>query len=227
MKHPIIPGLLCAASIALGGLPALAQNPERPGPPPGSEQGRPGKFKDRERGGPQDGPGNLNRDEARKLGEAREKAMEDPTVRSLREARDAVEEQLQAAMAAAMLAADPSLAPLLEKVKEARGRAKGLRDRFESMSAEDKKALKDAREAAKDDPSVVAAREKMKSAKTPEERREAGKAMHEAMKAAMTKQNPALAPLLEKLGPPPPPPGPGGHGGPPMGPPPGGEFERP
>jgi hypothetical protein len=49
--------------------------------------------------------------------------------------------------------------------------------------------------------------------------------MHEAMKAAMTKQDPSLAALLEKLGPPPG--GPGGRGGPggppngPMGPPPG------
>jgi hypothetical protein len=69
-----------------------------------------------------------------------------------------------------------------------------------------------------------AAREKMKSADSPEARREAGKAMHEAMKAAMLKQNPDLGPLLQQLGPPPMggPGGPGRPGGPdPMGPPPG------
>lgn len=224
MKYPITAGILCAAAVALSGLPAAAQNQERPGPPPGFGPGQPGKHK--ERGGPPGTPANLTREEAKRLAEAREKAMEDPTVRSLREARDAVEEQLQAAMASAMLAADPSLAPILEKIKEARGRAKGMRDRFESMPEQDKKALKEARKAAMNDPAVVAARERMKQAKSPEERMEAGRAMHEAVKAAMIKQNPALAPLLERLGPPPPPPGPGGPDGPPMGPPPG-EFERP
>jgi hypothetical protein len=59
----------------------------------------------------------------------------------------------------------------------------------------------------------------MKSADSPEERREAGKAMREAMKAAMIKQNPDLAPLLEQLGPPPG--GPDVPDGGPMGPPPG------
>lgn len=39
----------------------------------------------------------------------------------------------------------------------------------------------------------------MKSAASPEARREAGRAMHEAMKAAAIKQNPDLAPLLEQL----------------------------
>jgi hypothetical protein len=55
--------------------------------------------------------------------------------------------------------------------------------------------------AAKDDPAVVAARENMKAADSPEARREAGRAMGQAMKAAMLKQNPDLAPLLEQLGP--------------------------
>jgi hypothetical protein len=65
----------------------------------------------------------------------------------------------------------------------------------------------------------------MNSANSPEERREAGKALHQAMKAAMTKQNPDLAPLLEQLGPPPGGPGGpmGGRGGPDGPPPP--EFD--
>ena len=101
-----------------------------------------------------------------------------------------------------------------------------MRERFESLTPEQKQQLRSARQAAKDDPSVVAAREKMKAAKTPEERREEGRAMHEAMKAAMIKQNPDLAPLLEQIGPPPGGPdgpmgGPDGPDGGPMGPPPG------
>jgi hypothetical protein len=91
-----------------------------------------------------------------------------------------------------------------------------MRDRFESLTPEQRDQLKSARQAAQDDPEVVAAREKMKSASSPEARREAGRAMQEAMKAAALKQNPDLAPLLEQLGPPPGGPrGPGGSNGPP------------
>jgi hypothetical protein len=95
-------------------------------------------------------------------------------------------------------------------------------DRFESLTPEQREHLTAARDAAKNDPEVVAAREKLKAADSPEARREAGQAMHEAMIAAVTKQNPDLGPLLEKLGPPEPrgPKGPrptGRPGGPPSG----------
>jgi hypothetical protein len=136
-------------------------------------------------------------------------------VRSLKEARNALDAQLESAVGAAILAADPGLAPTLEKVKQSRDRAKGMRDRFESLTPEQRQQLKAARQAAKDAPAVVAAREKMKSAGSPEERREAGQAMMEAMKDAMLQQNPDLGPLLEQLGPPPMR-GPGGPAGPGM-----------
>ena len=145
-------------------------------------------------------------EEARRLAAAREKAKDDPTVRSLVEARDALEAQLGRAMDAAILAADSGLAPTLEKVKQSRERAKGMRDRFESLTPEQREQLKAARRAAKDDPDVMAAREKMKSADSPDERREAGRSMREAMRSAMLKQNPDLGPLLEQLGPGVPPP---------------------
>ena len=199
------------------------------GPPSGSDESyeRPGKPHWKKKHGKQGGPGaGLPPEEAQRLAAARDKAKEDPTVRSLKEARDAIDQQLEAAMSAAILAADPGVAPVLEKVKESRERARAMRERFESLTPEQKQQLRSARQAAKDDPSVVAAREKMKAAKTPEERREEGKAMHEAMKAAMIKQNPDLAPLLEQIGPPPGGPdgpmgGPDGPDGGPMGPPPG------
>lgn len=157
-------------------------------------------------------------EEAQRLAAAREKAKNDPTVRSLKEAREALDQQLEQAANSAILAADPGLAPTLEKVKQSRDRAKGMRDRFESLTPEQREQLKSARLAAKDDPAVVAAFEKMKSADSSDARREAGKAVREAMKAAMIKQDPNLAGLLEQLGPPPG--GPRGPGGP-MGPPPG------
>lgn len=153
----------------------------------------------------------LNTDERQRLAAAREKANDDPTVQSLREAKEKVGEQLANAMRAAMLAADPSLGPTLEKIKEARERAKEMRANFRSLTSEQRQQLKAARQKAKDDPSVKAAREKLRAAQGPEAKRAAAREMHQAMKAAMLKADPSLGSLLERLGPP----GPGGPDGPP------------
>jgi Spy/CpxP family protein refolding chaperone len=196
MNTRLLTGALCAAFLvcSLHGSPAQTDAPsERPGKPHWKKHGKPG--------GPMAG---LPPEEAQRLAAARDKAKDDPTVRSLKEARDAIDAQLENAMSAAILAADPGLAPTLEKVKQSRDRAKGMRDRFESLTPEQRQQLRAARQAAKDDPEVVAAREKMKSADSPGARREAGRAMREAMKAAMLKKDPGLADLMEKLGPPPP-----------------------
>ena len=210
MNIRTLAGALCAAIIVSLPSVARAQDDAPFGPPaPSEKSGRPHWKKQGGPGGPDRPMPGLPPEEAQRLAAAREKAKGDPTVRSLKDARDALDEQLEKAVNAAMLAADPGLAPVLEKVKQSRDRAKKMRDRFESLTPEQRQQLKAARQAAKADPSVVAAREKMKSANSPEERREAGKALHQAMKAAMTKQNPDLAPLLEQLGPPP-----GGPGGP-------------
>jgi two-component system, OmpR family, phosphate regulon sensor histidine kinase PhoR len=234
MKPPILPGVLCAALMFSAGVHASAQTPTPSPTPLGDKPGERGdkpsgkKHKQDKHGPPREDMAGLTPDEAKRLGDARKKAEQDSTVRSLLEARRAIDQQLESAMNAAILSADPSLAPVLEKVKGARGRAEGMRDRFKSLTEKERETLKTARDAAKDDPAVVAAREKLKSASTPEAKREAGRTMQEAMQAAMIKQNPALGPLLEKLGPPPPPPGmppmdggPGGPGGPPPPPPPG------
>lgn len=219
MKFPALCTALAAALILSGQPSVTAQTTASPTASPSAQKPDKKDKRDgkpwRERGMPAP---DISPDEAKRLAEARQKADQDPTVRSLKEARAAVEQQLENAMSAAILAADPGLAPVLEKVKQARNRAKNVRDKFESLTRSQKTALMKARKEATDDPSVVAAREKMKAAKTPEERREAGKAMHEAMKAAMIKANPELASILNELGPPPPPPPPGPHTGPPPGP---------
>lgn len=177
------------------GGPQWKQHGKKHGPPPGAI---------------------LTPEERQRLEAAREKAKNDPTVRSLKEAKDKLEDQLETAMRAAMLAADPSLGPTLDKIKAARDRAKGMRDKFESLTPEQKEKLKAARMAAKDDPAVQAAREKLRAAQGPEAKRAAAKEMHDAVKAAMLKADPSLAPLLEQLGPgafgPPHKRGPGPHG---------------
>lgn len=208
-------GLLAAMS------PLSAQEDSQPQTGGPGRQGPPWK-----KHGPPPGL-NLTPDEHQRLQAAREKAKNDPTVRSLKEAKDALEDQLETAVRAAMLAADSSLAPALEKIKAARGRAKDMRDKFESLTPEQKQQLKAARAKAKDDPAVQAAREKLRTAQGPEAKRAAAKEMHSAVKAAMLKSDPSLAPLLEKLGPgafgPPHKRGPGPHGedGPDGPPPPG------
>ncbi|MFM8719944.1 MAG: hypothetical protein ACKOFH_10520 [Chthoniobacterales bacterium] len=194
MKTLLILALGLVAAVA----PLSAQDDSQ------SQPGRPGGgFHGKERGRPHGPPfgAKLTPEEHQKLSAAREKAKDDPTVRSLHEAKQKVEEQLANAMRAAMLAADPSLGPTLDKIKEARDRAKDMRDKFESLTPEQRQQLKSARQKAKDDPAVQAAREKMRDAQGPEAKRDAAREMHEAMKAAMLKADPSLGPLLEKLGP--------------------------
>ena len=186
-------GLLAAVA------PLWAQDDTQPQPGSPDRHGSPWKQRGKQHGPPSDAK--LTPDEQQRLHAAREKAKNDPTVRSLKEANDALEKQLENAMRSAMLSADSSLGPVLEKIKAARDRAKDMRGKFESLTTEQKQQLKAARSAAKDDPAVQAAREKMQNAQGPEARREAGRELHEAMKAAILKADPSLAPLLEKLGP--------------------------
>lgn len=204
MKQLLIPGALCALLICSS--PAVGQDPSNPlaSSEDASEgAGRPGRPNWNSPGNPDRRPPGLDPVEAQRLAAAREKAKNDPTVRSLKEARDAIERQLAKAMNAAMMAADPTLAPTLDKVKQSRERAEGMRERFEALAPEDKEKLMTARQAAQSDPAVVAALEKMKSADSREAGRDARQAMFEATKAAVLKQNPDLAPVLEQLGPPP------------------------
>lgn len=202
---PVLLGLLFAATVS----PLPAQDG-----PPWQKNGK--------RNGPRADVA-LSAEEKQRLSAARERADSDPTVRSLREARDTIGEQLANATRAAMLAADPTLGPTLDKIARARDRAKEMRDRFRSLTPEQRQQLKAARQKAKDDPAVQEAREKMRAAQGPQAKREAGRAVHQAMRAAMLKADPALAPLLDQIGPR----GLGGPGGPPPPPDNGEPMEEP
>ncbi len=149
--------------------------------------------------------------------EAREKALDDSKVRRLREEMEKSAKAFREAMRDAMLRADPGLAEALKNWKDRPGRP-GKWDKpdnrppgggFESLSEGDRQRLMDAREKAKDDPAVVAAREKRDNAKTPEERMQASKEFHDAMRAALLKQDPTLGPVLDRIKPPTPPKPPG------------------
>jgi hypothetical protein len=186
-------GLLTAAA------PLSAQDNTQ-SPPGGPGNGGPPWKQHGQKHGPPPGA-KLTPEEQQRLQAAREKAKDDPTVRSLKEAKAALDDQLENAVNAAMLAADPSLAPILDKIKEARGRAKEMRGKFESLTPEQKEQLKAARMSAKDDPAVQAAREKLRDAQGPEAKQAAFKEMLTATKAAILRADPSLGPLLEQLGP--------------------------
>jgi len=148
---------------------------------------------------------------------ARDKAMQDPAIQDLKKKADAAGEEFRAAMRDAMMKADPGLAELL---KERMG--KQLRDGkdgkhpeppgFANLSEGDRQKLMSAREKAKNDPAVQAAEAKKDAAKSPEERQAAGQEFHKAMKDAILKADPSLAPVVDQLKPPKPP----KHGQPPM-----------
>jgi len=196
MKNLITLSLAALVALAVS---SVAQNDtNQPFHPPGKDGGwdKPHQRKHDKMGD------NLPPEEMQRLAAAKEKAKNDPTVRSLQEARTAIDTQLENAMRAAMMAADPTLGPVLDKIKEARARAKGMRDRFESLTPEQKESLKAARESVKNDPAVQAAREKIRAAQGPEAKKDATRELLQATKAAVLKQNPELEPLLDRLGPP-------------------------
>lgn len=118
----------------------------------------------------------------------------------------------------AMLAADPSLAPVLAKIEPPESRRKQWKDLRQgkwdmsrkwrhhgpppgmaNLSEQESTQLKAAHELTKNDPSVSAARDALKTAATPEARRAALEALRQASDAALLKADPALGPILEKL----------------------------
>lgn len=159
---------------------------------------------------------------------AKDKALQDPKVRELRERMEAAAKDFRTAMRDAMIKADPGLAEEFKKLPDERDERKdgnddknarpgrdgkgqggdkkwdrnGHRGGFGDLSEGERQRLMAARETAKDDPAVVAARQKRDQAKTPEERQAAAKEFHEAMRAAMLKVDPTLAPILDKIKPP-------------------------
>jgi len=213
MKRLLI--LLCAAPLLAT---AQAQPPDGPsdGKPPGHEKWKP---KDRMRERMME---NLPPELRERFAAAREKAMQDPRIQELKKKADAAGEEFRSAMRDAMMKADPDLAEQLKKFAGERGDrpnwgGKGNKDGrppgFDTLSEGDRQKLMSAREKAKTDPAVVAAHQKLKDAKTPEDRRAAGEEMHKAMREAILKADPTLGPVLDQMKPPQPPKPPGPPGG--------------
>lgn len=153
----------------------------------------------------------------------------DPSLKEKMQAAQEAFQEAREALHDAMIKVDPSVEAILAKMpkpgagwKHGGKQGLGKRDSSDqamngSAGAEDNKRrrhgppglanlsegersqLMVAREKAKSDPAVTAAREARKNATTPEARRTAEENLHKAMHDAMIKADPSLSPVLEKL----------------------------
>lgn len=214
MNLKILIPLLVAATGILSAEPTPNTQPDySPPPPPPDRDGKGSRDKMKE---------NLPPEIRERFEAAREKALQDPAVRELKKKAEEAGEDFRKAMREAIMKADPGLKEILKDKFQGKQRdwKPGPPPGFANLSEADRKKLMDAREKAKDDPEVQAAEKKRSSASTPEEQKAAMEDFHKAMKAALLKVDPTLAPVLEKLKPPHDRP-PGPPQGPPPGPPPG------
>ena len=166
----------------------------------------------------------LSEGERQKLKAAHDQAIQQNPLleKALEEARESME-KARKDLRDGMIAADPSVAPVLEKITPPGAENPGgfgLKERkhegpkpwmggsregkhappgLANLTDEERAKLKAVHEQVREDSSIVSAREALKSATTPEARRAAHEALMQASDAAMTKIDPSVAPILEKL----------------------------
>lgn len=175
----------------------------------------------------QRGPGpmaNLSEENRQKIKAAHDAAIQkDPTLeQGMKDAHQAMEKARQA-MHDAMIAVDPSVEPILAKMlppkkggwnKGDKGPGKGPEGNgakpwkhdgggqgMANLTEAEHEQLKAAHEKVKNDSAVIAAHEAKKNATTPEARHAAEEALRKAVREAMIKADPSIAPILEKLHP--------------------------
>jgi hypothetical protein len=154
----------------------------------------------------------LPEDVRNRFKEAREEAMKDPKIQALREKAEAAGKELRDAMRDAIATKDPDLAAQLSDVlktkekdpstKEKKSRPAGqVESAIQKLPPAERDRLTAAREIAKQAPAVQSAEAAMKSAQTPEARRDTAKNFQKAMRDAMLTADPSLADILDKMKP--------------------------
>jgi 3D (Asp-Asp-Asp) domain-containing protein len=171
----------------------------------------------------------LGESERAQLKAAHDAAIQkDPSLEQGMEAARQAMEKARKAMNDAMIAVDPSVEPILAKIAPPKrgggpgpGRPPGGQagqgtatnavrpwkhdgpgpKGMANLNESERQQLKALHEQVKNDPSVIAAREARKAATTPEARKEAEQAMHQAVRNAVIAVDPSVAPILEKLHP--------------------------
>ena len=141
----------------------------------------------------------LSDEEREKLKAAHDAALQrDPVLRqNLENARKALRE--------AMIRIDPSVQTILEKMSREKPDGKRPPEAVGSpgmtkLTEEERQLLRKVSEQVKGQRELEEAKERMKSASTPEARRQAGESYQLLIKAAMLKADPFLGPVLGKLG---------------------------
>lgn len=163
----------------------------------------------------------LTPEERERVRAARRAVAKDPAVRQARRAWVQAERE-------AMLRQDPTLGPVLDKLGprfgDGGGGRRGERDfggddafgpgrsggggaRRAMLTPEERARLASAQRAARQDPAVLAARQNLQAATTPEARRAARRTMRAALRAAMLRADAGVGAILDKVGR-------GGNGGP-------------
>lgn len=143
---------------------------------------------------------------------AREEVLKDPELQALKKKAEEANKEFREAMREAMTERDPELSEKVrtffeERKKNFGDRPKPRKDRQAEagkppIPPEQRDRMEKARSIAKQAPAVQSAEAKLKSATTPEERHQAGKEFHEAMRNAILTADPTLADLLDKKQPP-------------------------
>lgn len=159
----------------------------------------------------------LTPEEKERFEAARKKALEDPTIRQLREKAESSNREFFEAMKAKMNEIDPGLGELLKSKRGWDGKPaalkgeKGKRPGFSKgrgssqdlsdLSEGERQRLMAAREIAKQSPAVQTAEQNRAAASTKEERKAADEAFRKAMRDAVLQADPGLAPVLDKISP--------------------------
>ena len=226
----LVPACLLAA-ITLA-VPALSAYAQAPAASPPSAPGSPAVVPTTPEGGGRVGRGgrggemvrrmmeNLTPEEQTRVRTARRATAKDPAVAAARRA-------LMQAERDAMLKQDPTLGPVLDRLRPPGRREGGASQRVPGageapreglatpavpaqelhgrgglamLTPDERSRLTNAHRVARQDPAVISARQAMQAATAPEARCAARQTMQEALRAAMLRVDAGIGPILEKAG---------------------------
>jgi hypothetical protein len=132
---------------------------------------------------------------------AREKALEDPKLRELHLKAQRAKMEFFKAMRTKMLEIDPELADIVKKrsVERKAHRAWGDQGGLGGLSDDERQKLLSVMEQVDSDPAVEAANKKRWEASSADDRQSALEGYRQALRGAMAKVDPSIAPILDKL----------------------------
>lgn len=157
---------------------------------------------------------NLSPEEQSNLRKARQAALADPAVQAAKASGD--QRAFHRALRETIERNNPELAPVFAKMRggargpgalgagASAGRAqpgggKNMQKRLAFLPEDERAKMASAYAAANSNPKLNVLREQWKSATTPEAKKQAGKAYREGVRDAMLRNDPSIAPILEKV----------------------------